>query len=150
MGHLLDLIAKIRELPPQQIAEDSLNAISEDIVQSQRDQLSKGQDSEGGLIRWQHDSHYPYTKPYERRKAKLGKQTKVVDLNLTGKRSRRIEAKAEGGKVIIKSTDEKEQYLENNYGKDLINGLNQEHKGPLIREKLIPATGITLRKYIKV
>lgn len=149
MGKLLDKIAKLQALNVEQVAETSLSAISSDLVDAQKDQLEKGQDSEGDKIRWQKDSHYPYTKPYERRKSKLGLQTEVVDLKLSGDYYNELQARVESGKVVIKSMNDKAVYLEENYNKDLINGLNPEHKVVIINEKLRPVFLRNIKEQLK-
>jgi hypothetical protein len=148
LRQLRDLIKNLQTIQVDAIVEESLIEAAPDVEQFQKNQWEQGEDSNGSEIRWQKDSHYPYSKSYSRRKSALGGQVDRVDLKLTGNFYNRVESKVVDGKLVIESIDEKAKYLEKNYGLDLIYGLNTQQKSKLIKEILRPLVLSKLRTYI--
>lgn len=122
-----ELIQVLSKVDTKQLTEQTVEATSDTIIELEQQQMEQGIGEDGDTIRWLKDSHYPYTRPYTDRKAKLGLQTSVVDLKLTGTFYKAEKVKVEGDQIDYYNDDEKAEFLEKNYGKQ-IHGLTDENK----------------------
>jgi hypothetical protein len=123
---MIQLFSSVKEKLPD-LVENSIDQTSDTIVELNQQQMAEGVASDGETIHWLKDSHYPYTKPYAAEKARLGLQTEVVDLKLTGSFYKAERVKLEGDNLDFYNEDSKAEFLEKNYGKQ-IHGLTDENK----------------------
>ena len=122
---ILDYIEKLERLDILKLAKESIEETSVQLADLNREQLGEGKRSDNDNIHWLKDSHYPYVKPYARKRQKLGLQTKVVDLNVTRDFWNSIDAQINGEDIVFDGHSEIAKYLEINYSKEIY-ALNDE------------------------
>jgi hypothetical protein len=142
MGKLLQFISKLETLSAESVAEQSLTESTGRITEAQRQQLEEGTTSSGGTLRKYRSPAYARMKNQMNPRPGQGNP----DLKLTGAFYRGITATVSGGKVIIKSSDDKALSLEASYGKDQIFGLNPQTKKEFIDVTLRP---LSIKKFRK-
>jgi hypothetical protein len=121
------LIQALSEIDPKQLTAETVQETSDTILELNQQQMEQGIDQDGEKIHWLKDSHYPYTRQYANRKSKLGLQTSVVDLKLTGNFYRSNKIRIESDEVDYFNDGELGDILEKNYGKQIF-GLTDENK----------------------
>jgi hypothetical protein len=139
---IIETIEAIERINVNAAVLESVDETADEIKALLLTQLEAGTQNDGEAIHWQNpkrerkDNTFPYTKKYAKRKANLGFQTSVVDLNLGGEYWESIEAEAFGDAINFESKDEKAVYLEENYNADKIYGLNEANKAKYIDDSL--------------
>jgi hypothetical protein len=148
------LIEVLSSVDTRLLTEQSVEQTTGALLELNQQQMEEGIASDGDKIHWQKDGHYPYTKKYAGYKAKLGLQTEVVDLKLTGTFYKEGRVKVDGDNVdFYNDGGYDEHYLETNYGKQIY-GLTDENKqayreGPFaetFREKFTDETGLHFKR----
>lgn len=135
MGQVLKLIENFKKLDIDKVSSDAMNEKKQFVADAQREQLKQGISSVGGTLRKYRSAAYARKKNAMNPLPGLGNP----DLKLTGNFYKGITATVEGGKIVIKSSDEKAQELEAKYDEDLIFGLYPEEKAQFIKDHLRPA-----------
>jgi hypothetical protein len=140
MTTVAEMIRRLESLKVQQSVVESIEETKDAALSLNALQLQEGVRSDGERIQWLRDSHYPYTKPYARQKAKKGFQVEVVDLNATsGKEFYKTEQiKVEGSEIQYQSNIKLGQYLEQNYGVKIW-GLTNESRAEYIKQNFFPS-----------
>lgn len=141
---VLKLIENFKKLNIDKVSSDAMNAKKEFVAESQREQLKQGISSVGGTLRKYRSAAYARKKNQMNPLPGFGNP----DLKLTGAFYRGITASVEGGKIVVKSLDEKAQALEAKYNEDLIFGLYPEEKALFIAEHLKPEFNKRIRSEV--
>jgi hypothetical protein len=151
MTTVAEMMRRLQSLQIKESVVDSIEETKETMLQFNAQQLEQGIRSDGETIHWLKDSHYPYTEPYARSKAKKGFQTTVVDLNATtGKTFYKTEQiKVDGDDIRYESNIKLAEYLEQNYGVKIW-GLTSDNKTDYtkgvffraLKEKIETKTGL--------
>lgn len=132
------LIAKLEKI--QEVSENAMveavERSEETLVKLQKERMDLGLDVNGNPIEYNKprrselNSTGAYTKSYDKYKSSKGKQTRVVDLELTGSYKRGIQAETKKGfhevNVDISSNSETAKFVEKNY--DNIYGLDKSQQ----------------------
>jgi hypothetical protein len=116
---IVDYLEALEKIDIQDAAEKTILKTKKELADLNREQLGEGLLSTNDKIHWLADDHYPYVKPYARRRQNLGLQTDVVDLKVNGSFWDSIDVVPEGDEMIFFSQNEIAQYLEGNYGKEI-------------------------------
>lgn len=136
--NVLEFIEALDKIDVHQATVTAVDDTKEDLEELNREQLEKGIQSDGEIIRWQKDEHYPYTLPYVRKKTAIGLQTEVVDLKLSGDFWSEIEASANDDSIVFEDKNPKTEFLEKNYTNKIL-GINEEKTQKYIEEIFSPA-----------
>lgn len=147
--NVVDFIESLDRIDIHQATISAVEATKEKLEELNKEQMQEGIQNDGDIIRWQKDDHYPYTKPYERKKEKAGLQVEVVDLKFSGDFWEEIEASAGSDQIDFTSNNYKTQFLEKNYSNKIFGTTdentekyNQEDFGPAFREQLAQQSGL--------
>jgi len=149
MGTLLQLKKRLEALKVDRVSQDSMEAVSNQLADRQRDQMLEGKNRKGARIGRYRNPAYARMKEVMNPLPGFG----VPDLRLTGEFYKQVYVDVRDNTVIIDSTDEKTQSLVNKYGEEIF-GLNENTKAEFIRKDLRPvfmqkiseATGLPLSK----
>lgn len=117
------IIANTEALDFDKIIQDSVSETIEELKNYQQQQMYFGQDSQGRPIQRLDGKYAVYAPLTEFLKVQKGQPIDRVTLRDTGSFYRGIQVRAEPGRVVINSNDEKQASLINQYG-DTILGLN--------------------------
>lgn len=137
-------ISKINALESK--ANNLLNLIvlenSKEFEEANRKSLSQGKDSENKNVRYKPSRKTPagkaYSKGYEKKRLKAGKQISVADLNFTGKYYKDLSLQQKGKNIYeITNNNEVDPFLTKNYGND-IKGVSQKKVDEIVRKQIIP------------
>lgn len=136
---------KLRNL--KTIIEDemdrTLNNNKDVLADVQREQLSDGINSDGDRLERADKAYYPYALSYARYKRARGGRVDVIDLKLTGRFHRLIQARRIGRlKYVLFSTDSKEESLTTKYEK--VFGISNVYK-----KRIIEQIGVVLKSNLK-
>jgi hypothetical protein len=123
---IVDLIESVSKINLEQAANDTISKTEKELADFNRAQLKQGQRSDNEKVHWLKDSHYPYVKPYARKRQKMGLQTDVVDLNVTNTFYDSIDAKQNAEDIIFDGHSDKAKYQEEHYS-NKIYGITDEN-----------------------
>jgi|GEM_PF-2217042 len=133
MQTIASLLEKFQNLDTDKIIEEAFEESTEDFAAENRDQMMHGLDrNEQRIGRYKNNR---YAKKKNQLNALPGYGN--IDLRLDGPYQNKIEIKVSGEIVEERSTDEKAEYIEANYGTDMY-GLGGEFKAEFLDESLEP------------
>jgi hypothetical protein len=134
---IVDLIESIEKIDVEKAVDQSFSETSKELADYNRQQLGQGQRSDNDKVHWLKDNHYPYVRPYARKREKMGLQTDVVDLNVSGTFWDSIDAEKKGDEIIFDGHSDKAKYQEEHYSKKIY-GITDENIEKYIEESLEP------------
>jgi hypothetical protein len=146
---IVDYLESLIKLDVEKAANIAIMKTRDKLGDLNRKQLSEGIRADDEKMHWMQDNHYPYVKPYARIRENMGLQTDFVDLKVTGDFWNSIDVIPENDEVIFFSMDDKAQYLEENYSKEIF-GINDKNLetyteddfSPVFFEELEEQTGL--------
>lgn len=141
MGTINNLRRKFESLDTDTVVRRSLENTTEQLANTQAEQMMRGLDANGNPIGQYRSPVYAEVKNRMNPLPGFG----VPDLKLTGAFYRGITAKVSGELVITDSTDPKSADLQKKYGKEVF-GLDGQYKGEFIREALRPEFGALMEQ----
>ncbi len=135
MSTISNMIAAVKSLNIEKVSVDSLEETSEQRVEANRLQMSKGLNAEGGIIGTYKSREYAAFKQGMGSQAPFG----IVDLRLTKEFSEAIKSSVTGNTIITDSTDSKSPALQGKYNRNgNIFGLSTTYKADYISKDLRP------------
>lgn len=135
---LIDYLESLRKIDIEKAAIFAIETNSKELADDNREQLNEGIRSDNETVHWLKDNHYPYVKPYARKRQKAGLQTEIVDLNFNGDFVSSIDAKIQGDDILWDGHTDIAKYQEMNYSKKIY-GVTDENLNQTIETGIEPA-----------
>ena len=136
--NVADYLECIEKIDVRQATNEVIDETADVLSEANRQQMKEGVNSEGEIIRWQKDSHYPYTPAYARKKAKAGLQILVVDLKFEGGFHNALKTSRKDSSIQFDAPTPITEFLEENYTPKIF-GLNDEKTAKYTEETFLPA-----------
>lgn len=127
MASAAELVRQLQKIDIDENVDSSIQETKDVLLDMNKQQLDEGIRADGDKIHWLKDTHYPYTKPYAKKKSAKGLQTSVVDLNFGVGIAKSEQIKVNGTELELSSSIKLGDYLEENYGKQIF-GITKENK----------------------
>jgi len=149
-----ELIRRLEAFDVAMAGHDSLEETKNVLLEMNQQQLDAGVRSDGELIHWLKDSHYPYTPAYAKRKARRGGEIRFVNLKVSETGFRKTEVVSlVGDEIQYQSSIKLGDYLAQNYGSKIFGTTNEnkeiytkDHFFPAFKQKIQYATGLVFAR----